>query len=57
MDPLCFEELTVTADTSLPMMNIALRYVPVGIVLHSHGAPRHFYRHVPAFRDKEFSDL
>jgi hypothetical protein len=36
------------------MENTALRHVPVGRVLHLHGAPRHFSRSVRAFLDEGF---
>jgi len=34
----------------------ALRYVPVGTVLQSDGAPLHFSSRVHAFLDREFPD-
>jgi hypothetical protein len=47
----------VTSDTFLAMMgNIALRYVPVGMVFPLHGAPSHFFASVRAFSDRKFPD-
>jgi len=47
----------VTGDTFLTMVEkTALRHVPVRTVFQLNGASAHFYRHVGAFLNREFSD-
>jgi hypothetical protein len=46
----------VTGDNFLAMMeNNALSHVTLGTVFQLDGAPPHFFHHVDAFMDREFS--